>query len=90
MGRRQSGTRYGPRIIDLDILFYGNEVHSEPSLEIPHPRIAERAFVLAPLSEIRPRLVHPALKKTPQEMLSELKTVKKVLKRPDLSLGDTS
>ena len=50
---RERGVRYGPRAVDLDILFYGDRVVSEEGLEIPHPRIAERLFVLAPLSEIR-------------------------------------
>ncbi len=61
-------SRYGPRVLDLDILFYESEVVSEPGLEIPHPRIAERGFVLAPLEEIRPTLVHPVLGKTVSEM----------------------
>jgi len=53
MGRRRA-ERWGPRIIDLDVLFYGDEVLDEPGLEVPHPRLLERAFVLAPLAEIRP------------------------------------
>lgn len=53
LGRR-SGPRWGPRPIDIDILFYGEERVSEPDLEIPHPRIAERAFVLLPLEEVWP------------------------------------
>jgi len=51
LGRRP-GRRWGPRPIDLDILFFGSEVVDEPGLTVPHPRIAERAFVLAPLSEV--------------------------------------
>ncbi len=86
MGRNQGGTRYGPRIIDMDILFYGHEVVSEPSLEIPHPRIAERAFVLVPLDEARPALIHPVLQKTAAELLDDLKTRKKVIRRPELLL----
>jgi 2-amino-4-hydroxy-6-hydroxymethyldihydropteridine diphosphokinase len=86
MGRDQGGTRYGPRNIDMDILFYGREVVSEPSLEIPHPRIAERAFVLVPLHEVRPGLIHPVLQKTAAELLGDLKTQKKVVRRPDLLL----
>lgn len=52
MGRESSEMRWGPRVIDLDILLYGDEKISEPDLEIPHPRIAERRFVLVPLLEI--------------------------------------
>jgi len=81
MGRDPSGPRYGPRVIDLDILFYGDEVLSEPSLEVPHPRVAERAFVLVPLNEIRPGLVHPASKKTVADMLGDLNAPKKVVRR---------
>jgi 2-amino-4-hydroxy-6-hydroxymethyldihydropteridine diphosphokinase len=56
---RQPGQRYGPRLIDLDILFYGEAVLNTPDLIIPHPRFAERAFVLLPLAEIAPNLVPP-------------------------------
>ena len=58
---RVAGERYGPRVIDLDILFYDQLVVTEPDLIIPHPRLAERAFVLAPLAEIAPNLRHPIL-----------------------------
>ena len=53
-GRHRDGERYGPRIIDLDLLAYGDVVVDEPGLTLPHPRIAERAFVLVPLAEIAP------------------------------------
>jgi 2-amino-4-hydroxy-6-hydroxymethyldihydropteridine diphosphokinase len=82
-GKRE---KYGPRVIDLDILFYGNEIISEPSLEIPHPKIAERAFVLVPLNEIRPKLIHPVLGRTVGELLHNLKTSKKVVRKPGLSM----
>ncbi|MDA0733764.1 MAG: 2-amino-4-hydroxy-6-hydroxymethyldihydropteridine diphosphokinase [Chloroflexi bacterium] len=60
---REENFRYGPRLIDIDILLYGNDtVHlCHPDLEIPHPRIAERAFVLVPLSELAPDIMHPTL-----------------------------
>jgi 2-amino-4-hydroxy-6-hydroxymethyldihydropteridine diphosphokinase len=87
IGRERTGPRYGPRTIDLDILFFGDEVISEPFLEIPHPRIAERAFVLVPLKEIRPTLVDPASKATVTEMLDLLTTDKGVVKKPELSFG---
>lgn len=57
LGRdRKHEERYGPRVIDLDILLYGDQAVSEPDLVIPHPRLAERAFALVPLAEIAPRL----------------------------------
>ncbi len=61
---RRPGLRYGPRIVDLDILFYGEGVFAEADLEIPHPRLPERLFVLRPLADIAPDLVHPVLKRT--------------------------
>ena len=57
---REAGIRYGPRVIDIDILFYGDEVVDAPGLQIPHPRLHQRAFVLVPLAELAPGLVHPA------------------------------
>lgn len=52
MGRERSGPRYGPRTIDVDLLLYGSEEVDEPGLRIPHPRLAEREFVLEPLAEL--------------------------------------
>ena len=60
LGRRPS-FRFGPRLIDVDILLYGALCHSGDDLEIPHPRMAERAFVLVPLAEIAPEILHPRL-----------------------------
>ena len=51
--------RYGPRVVDLDILFYDNLILNSPDLTIPHPRISARAFVLVPLADLAPRLRHP-------------------------------
>lgn len=64
--------RYGPRKIDLDIIFYNDIVYDSPSLTIPHARIAERAFVLVPLSDIAPEYTHPTLSVTVNEMLADL------------------
>ena len=71
--------RWGPRVIDLDILFYGEEVIEEKGLQIPHPRLHERRFVLIPLTEISPDLKHPRLGKTVSQILSELEGEEKVL-----------
>lgn len=62
----------GPRVIDLDLLFFGDEVIDEPGLEVPHPRLQDRWFVLKPLWDLRSDLVHPVLKKSVCELLTEV------------------
>jgi 2-amino-4-hydroxy-6-hydroxymethyldihydropteridine diphosphokinase len=65
--------RWGPRTIDLDLLFFDDiEIHTE-ELQIPHPQIQNRQFVLVPLAEIDRHLIHPVFKKTIQELLNNLK-----------------
>ena len=69
-----------PRPIDIDILFYGDMVLNTPELIIPHPRAAEREFVLAPLAEIAPDFRHPVLKKTISQLLSAVAGKQDVVK----------
>ncbi len=71
MGRRE-GLRWGPRVMDLDILLYDDLILRTQELEIPHPRLRDREFVLKPLSEIAPDKIHPLFKKSIKNLLSEL------------------
>jgi 2-amino-4-hydroxy-6-hydroxymethyldihydropteridine diphosphokinase len=72
IGRRPRGRRWGPRPIDLDILLYDDRVVDAPELNIPHPRLAERAFVLVPLCELAPELRHPLLGKPMKDLLASV------------------
>jgi len=62
----------GPRTIDIDILFYGDAIVSIPELEIPHPRVTDRRFVLEPLAELAPELRHPRTRQSVREMLASV------------------
>jgi 2-amino-4-hydroxy-6-hydroxymethyldihydropteridine diphosphokinase len=70
LGRRHT-IRRGPRVIDLDILLYGSSVIQTSELEVPHPRMTQRRFVLVPLAEIAPSLHHPVENKSIEELLAE-------------------
>jgi 2-amino-4-hydroxy-6-hydroxymethyldihydropteridine diphosphokinase len=81
MGR--TGKSGQPRPIDIDILLYGDLVRDTPELVIPHPRMTQRAFVLVPLAEIAPDLVHPVAGKTIKELKQAINEVQGVLKLED-------
>jgi 2-amino-4-hydroxy-6-hydroxymethyldihydropteridine diphosphokinase len=68
---RERKERWGPRTLDLDILYYGDKVIAESDLSIPHPRIAERKFILTPLAEIAPTFTDPASRKTIVTLLAD-------------------
>ena len=79
MGRKRvRGKRWGSRIIDLDILFFNSEIISKRNLKVPHPEIQNRRFVLAPLCELAPQLIHPKLSATVSELLAGVKDKKKI------------
>ncbi|MFC1918657.1 2-amino-4-hydroxy-6-hydroxymethyldihydropteridine diphosphokinase [Chloroflexota bacterium] len=77
---RVPGKANAPRPIDIDILFYGDQVIETPELVIPHPRLPERAFVLVPMGEVAPELVHPVSSKTINELLQGVTGTQGVLR----------
>jgi 2-amino-4-hydroxy-6-hydroxymethyldihydropteridine diphosphokinase len=73
LGRLPS-VRYGPRLIDMDILFYDELILNTPELTIPHPHLQERAFVLVPLADLAAELVHPVFGKPVRQLLAAVDT----------------
>ena len=69
MGRKADAIRFGPRVLDLDILLYDDRIINTPELQIPHPRMHKRAFVLMPICDINPTIVHPVLGKSVADLL---------------------
>ena len=71
-GRKQNAIRFGPRVLDLDILLFDGLVRDEPVLTIPHPRMHERRFVLKPICDIDPEINHPVFCRSMQDLLDDL------------------
>jgi 2-amino-4-hydroxy-6-hydroxymethyldihydropteridine diphosphokinase len=82
LGRKRD-QKWGPRSIDIDILFYGSEVVEEKNLRIPHPEIPNRRFVLEPLREIAPEMVHPVLRQTIEALLEQTSDASEVKRLGD-------
>ncbi len=83
---RVPSVRYGPRLIDIDILFYNDLILETPDLTIPHPRLPERAFVLVPLADVAAELIHPVLHESIRALLARVDT--KGVKPYDESAGN--
>ncbi len=85
---RQEGIRYGPRLIDFDILIYADQKIDSPRLILPHPRLHERAFVLRPLADLAPDWVHPISRRTVNRMLTMLPKGQEIFRTYD-ALSET-
>ena len=97
LGRQSAPERNAPRMIDLDLLYFGDEILDFDALILPHPRLAERRFVLQPLAEIRPSLILPGHRQTISELLTQISNEQPELvvipedsdhSNPKLGLGD--
>ena len=71
LGRTRSGNGYEPRTIDIDIVFFGQQIVSQPDLQVPHPLMHQRNFVLRPLCDVAADFVHPVFRKTVHQILAE-------------------
>ncbi len=80
-GRERSAPRYAPRTLDIDILLYADSVLEFPGLVVPHPNLQERQFVLVPLTEIAPHVIHPILGKDMEQLLRACGDDKKIIQR---------
>jgi 2-amino-4-hydroxy-6-hydroxymethyldihydropteridine diphosphokinase len=80
--------KWGPRLIDIDLLFYGEAIVGLPGLHVPHPELHKRMFVLAPLHAIAPDLVHPVLKKTISQLLEECPDELEIHNEGELKIED--
>ena len=85
LGRIRKANQYDSRIIDIDILFYGDQIIEHENLIVPHPRIQERKFALVPLCEIAPKLIHPVFQKSIGQILDECTDLLKVSPIPNPS-----
>ncbi|HEX9749766.1 MAG TPA: 2-amino-4-hydroxy-6-hydroxymethyldihydropteridine diphosphokinase [candidate division Zixibacteria bacterium] len=84
---KRSDVRKGPRTIDLDVLLYGSAIVEDIDLIVPHPRMMERAFVLQPLCDLTPDIVHPIIGRTIEQLRNELPGGAVTMRRIDLNLG---
>jgi 2-amino-4-hydroxy-6-hydroxymethyldihydropteridine diphosphokinase len=85
LGRVKNSDSYEARTIDMDIIFYGSEIYQSDNLQIPHPQVQHRKFVLLPLTELCPDFLHPVLSKTVKQLLTDCTDSGRVKKQKSLS-----